>query len=386
MRVRALLVGAVSAAVLAAAVPSAQAITGGQPDGEAHPNVALLLFYAKDASTDAVAFRYRCTGSLVSPTVILTAAHCTEGIEGAVLATFTSEIAQEPPSGLPRAADDIVLDPNTGESTGSVDGFSPDQAGGSFGFVAGTAHVHPQYSGFTDMANWNDVGVVTLTAPVDATPITIAPLGTLDEVAQPALNSTLFTFVGYGTRVDKPASGPQKPVPLSYPLIRRVADAPGQKLTGQILQVNGNFHDNKGDGGTCFGDSGGPGLLGGQQVTVTSYGYTDNCRYIDGHQRLDIPVVQEWLAEFDIPGMAPAGSAPEEGAGPGKGNGKGKAAGAGNGNGGGNGNSGGNGTGAGNGNSGGNGVAAGSGKGLAVGQSNDRGRDDLRAVRAGQSS
>lgn len=366
--------GAVGVAVLAAGVPSAQAITGGQPDYEGHPNVALLLFYSKDAATDEVAFRYRCTGSLVSPTVILTAAHCTEGVEGVVLATFTSEIAQEPPSGLPRAADDLIIDPDTGESTGSTSGFSPDQAGGSFDFVAGTAHVHPAYSGFTDMANWNDVGVVTLTAPVDATPIAVAPLGTLDAVAQPALNSTLFTFVGYGTRVDKPDAGPQRPVPLSYPLIRRVTESPGQKLTEQILQANGNPNDVKGDGGTCFGDSGGPGLLDGQQVTVTSYGFTDNCRYIDGHQRLDIPVVQEWLATFGIPGMAPAGSTPEEPVGPGKGAGKGKAAGNGNGNG--------------NANADRPGFGSGDvrGNGAAVGQSNDRGRDDLRAVRAGQSS
>jgi hypothetical protein len=33
---------------------------------------------------------------------------------------------------------------------------------------------------------------------------------------------------------------------------------------------------------------------------VTSYGLTANCRYIGGYQRVDIPVVQTWLATFGV--------------------------------------------------------------------------------------
>ena len=73
---------------------------------------------------------------------------------------------------------------------------------------------------------------------------------------------------------------------------------PGQKLTTQVLQLNGNLNDTRGTGGTCFGDSGGPTFLNGYVVTVTSYGYTDNCRYLGGYQRVDIQVVQDWLARF----------------------------------------------------------------------------------------
>ncbi len=35
-------------------------------------------------------------------------------------------------------------------------------------------------------------------------------------------------------------------------------------------------------------------------MTVTSYGYTANCRYLGGLQRVDIEVVQDWLAGFGV--------------------------------------------------------------------------------------
>nr|WP_246389943.1 trypsin-like serine protease [Nocardioides soli] len=49
---------------------------------------------------------------------------------------------------------------------------------------------------------------------------------------------------------------------------------------------------------TCFGDSGGPLFHNGEVIGVTSYGYTENCRYLDGYQRVDIAGVQSWLAGF----------------------------------------------------------------------------------------
>jgi secreted trypsin-like serine protease len=53
---------------------------------------------------------------------------------------------------------------------------------------------------------------------------------------------------------------------MSYPLLRRYTTGPGQKLTDQILQLNGNPADTRGGGGTCFGDSGGPVFLDGYLV------------------------------------------------------------------------------------------------------------------------
>lgn len=276
--------GALAAALVAGSALAAHAITGGQPDGEGHPNVALIAYYD---GTD----RFRCTASLVTPTVLVTAAHCTDGTVGRTAVTFATRIADAPPSPLPAAKD-----PAAGYTVAELT---------AAGYRSGTAHTHPGYSDFTDVKNWNDVGVIVLDEPVTGiAPVKVAPTNYLDRFSPKVLNKTLFTAVGYGTEVRQAESGPRKPTPQSYPLLRRVTDVKGQKLTPQILQVNGNENDPFGGGGTCFGDSGGPAFTGGYQVTVTSYGYTSNCRYLDGLQRIDVPVVQDWLAEFGVEAAA----------------------------------------------------------------------------------
>lgn len=234
--------------LLSTALPAA-AITGGEPDGNRHPNVGLILFYDGEG-------RFRCSATLIAPDLLLTAAHCTEGTLGSTLVTFDSVVSEQPPTPCPVAADPSV-------------GYTPEEITAA-GYLSGTALTHPDYSDLTDLDSWNDVGVIRLDQPVvGITPASVAPENSLDQFAQPRLNSTLFTAVGYGTEVRKPASGPQKPEPTTFPLIRRTTTSPGQKLTPQILQLNGNPND--GGGGTCFGDSGRPVFLDGYVVAVTSY-------------------------------------------------------------------------------------------------------------------
>ena len=142
---RAAAIAGLALALVGATALTASAITGGEPDGNGHPNVGMIGFY------DATG-RYRCSATLVSPTVVVTAAHCTDGTLGKTALKFDSVIAETPPSPLPAAAN-----PAGGYTAAELS---------AAGWLSGTAHTHPEYSDFTDIRNWNDVGVVVLDAPV----------------------------------------------------------------------------------------------------------------------------------------------------------------------------------------------------------------------------
>jgi hypothetical protein len=334
-KLRLLLAGLIAGCLLAAAVP-AHAITGGTDDdpiNPKHPNVGLVYFYQSDG-------RFRCSGTIIHPRVFLTAAHCTFGDIGKVALTFDTQLALDAAGArivTPRAEDDLGLGlEGSGYTQGlwSVqydadgnplpDSTTPDpddvlhvpydNSGGPDAtvdgrpvWVTGTPLTHPDYSDFTDLKNWNDTGVVILDEPVTSVPIAeLAPESYLDGLSQRQLIKELVEAVGYGTEVRQAESGPQKPTPMSYPIRRQYTLEKPQKLTSQVLQTQGNENDPFGGGGTCFGDSGGPLFHGGYVVGDTSYGYTSNCRYLGGYQRVDIPIVRSWLT--CVMGVASAAS------------------------------------------------------------------------------
>ncbi|WP_200936355.1 trypsin-like serine protease [Marmoricola sp. Leaf446] len=282
-RAAAVLTALVAASGLAVASPggTAQASTNGTADGAAHPATGLLVLYSEG-------FRVRCSGTLVTPTVVLSAAHCFDDAAGEVAVTFDSVIAEEPPLPIPPAADTAA-------------GYTDAELAAA-GLRSGTHVSHPQYSGFTDLNNWNDVAVVLLDEPVtDIAPAPLAPIGSLDTIVKSQLSSTVFRAVGYGSEVRKPLVGPQKATPMTYPLLRRTVDMPGQKLTPQVLQTNGTSNSDE-LGETCVGDSGGPVYFGGAIAAVTSYsnGSGEKCRSVQGFQRVDISVARTWLAWFGV--------------------------------------------------------------------------------------
>jgi len=265
----ALLVGV---AAMTAGAGSAPGVTGGELDGDGHPNVALITFYQPDG-------RFRCTATLVSPTVLVTAAHCTDGVRGKTLVNFESSAPA-----LPSA------NPSTGFTTVPA------------GWLAGTPHTHPLWDGELQNNDLHDVGVVVLdeTYTGPATPASLPPEGYLDGVAarKQGLSKQVFELVGYGVFFEKPAEGPKKPSAVSDRK-RRVTTAVGQNLTSQLLKLAESAKDSRAGGGTCFGDSGGPVFHGGYIVADTSFGGSQFCTGGNGgYYRLDTEDARSFLDDF----------------------------------------------------------------------------------------
>lgn len=264
---------------LAGTLAVTQAITDGELDGDAHPNVAMIVFYQPDG-------RFRCSATLVSPTVLVTAAHCTDGVRGKTIVTFDSVAPT-----APRASDD----PGTGFSD-----IGYTKAAGGGGWLTGTPYAHPLWDGELQLNDLHDVGVVVLDkAYKGATPAQLPPREYLQGLSNGngGLSQQIFTVVGYGVFFDKPTAGPQKPTAVSD-RTRRFVETPGQNISSQVLKLAENENDSRGGGGSCFGDSGGPVFHGGYIVADTSFGASQFCRSFGGFYRLDTDDARSFLDDY----------------------------------------------------------------------------------------
>jgi hypothetical protein len=262
-----------SALALVALLPAAPvgAITGGEPD-TAHPEVGMFLFVTAEG-------RFRCSGTLISDTVILTAAHCTEGVIGKVIVTF-DQVA--PPPGTAPAG-------GAGYDAGNVPA----------GYVTGTPHANPAFNEKLQTKDLLDIGVVVLDVPVAGiAPAALPPRqGWLDEFTVKQLKAELFTVVGYGVRFEKPADGAQKPVSVRD-LTRRFTTSPLQNIAGEVIYLAESDNDSRGGGGTCFGDSGGAVYWGGYLVGDTSFGGSQFCTGMGGYQRVETEAAWAFVHSF----------------------------------------------------------------------------------------
>ena len=252
------LLAVITAAVLLLLVPgSAGAIINGQKDvNNEYPFVGLLAFYDSDGE-----YMHRCTGTLISPTVVLTASHCTSGSASAY-AYFSVDVPED---------------------------FRENPTG-----IAGETFTHPDYNPNTLS---NDVGVVVLEDEVIlSTYPVLAPEGFLSEMkATREIMGDTFVNVGYGLLEGA------LPPELTDNESRYFSTSPYSALTRNNLRLLQNPVAT-GQGGTCFGDSGGPHFWEDTLtiVSVTSWGDAI-CRAHDMTQRVDIPSVLDWLEdEFGV--------------------------------------------------------------------------------------
>jgi len=242
----------VVAAALAAAASlagTALAIIGGHPDGNDHPAVGALLAPTpfSDGTSEV------CSGTLISPTVFLTAAHCDQGL---------TQVA-------------VTFDSSYSSSTGTK--------------VVGTWHADPAYR--KAQSDPHDIAVVLFPHRINGiTPAQLPKLGSLDTLAHGAT----ITAVGYGAQsVNKGGGKPS----YNYADVRYETTGSVNSVTPAWIRASMN--PATGDGGTCYGDSGGPNFVGTSNVIAgTTITGDTTCRATNVDYRLDTPSARAFLGQW----------------------------------------------------------------------------------------
>jgi len=229
---------------------AASAITYGEADGDRHPEVGALV-----ETSDGETYPY-CSGTLISRTVFLTAAHCDIGKKH-VRVTFDEK-------------------------------YSPGST-----LYTGTFHASPFFPDATN--DPYDIAVVVFDEPVNG----------IDPARLPARNrfedlpkDQRFTSVGYGSQEVTNAPGGHQFV---YENAREYSVGTLNALTSSYLRISQN--PATGNGGTCYGDSGGPNFLGAgpsetnivASTTITGDAF---CKSTNVTYRLDTRSARAFLRDY----------------------------------------------------------------------------------------
>jgi hypothetical protein len=264
MRVRAVLLAAVSAISLLFAQP-ASAIVYGVPDGGEHPYVGGVVYNLGGSGDLFVG----CTGTLIGPTTFLTAAHCyPDEFWQLVGVTFDAEF-------VPGESEMVSLTDDAFEG-------------------------NPNYDG----TPYTDIAVIVLPSDPGVGYAALPEVGLLDTMApsfEPGNQARDLTAVGYGTTGLNRGSGEGRPY-FEYPQVRlraenRIIGLNSDNTAGVLVQTTAAPGTG---GGTCYGDSGGPFFVQGTNIVVaiTITGFNSNCGGADLSLRIDIPLALDFLSRY----------------------------------------------------------------------------------------
>ncbi|HYO64407.1 MAG TPA: trypsin-like serine protease [Pyrinomonadaceae bacterium] len=225
---------------------TAWAITYGQPDGQRHPHVGALVGQFSSGQ-----FPY-CSGTLISPTVFLTAAHCDIGTS-TVFVTFDTEYSSRSK------------------------------------LHSGTFFADPQFNWKQD--DPHDIAVVVFDRPVKGiTPARLPAAGSLDNLP----HDQAFTVVGYGGQ--EPVNQPGGPV-IGFLDTREFSTATLNSINPAWLRLSQN--PATGDSGACYGDSGGPNFLGTTNIVAATTITGDAlCKATNVVYRTDTESARNFLRNF----------------------------------------------------------------------------------------
>lgn len=231
-------------------IVTVQAITFGQPDGNGHPNTGGLV--ASKAYSDST-WIY-CSGTLISPTVFLTAAHCDEGTSR-VRVTFDSAYQNGDPT------------------------------------FTGTWHADPLYGHAN--SDPHDIAVVVFDKPIKGImPAQLPAAGSLSGLS----GNQQFTSVGYGAYEVTNQPGGHR---YLYNDVRGVATGTLNSVSPSWLRISMN--PATGNGGTCYGDSGGPNFLGTTNIVAATTITGDAvCRSTNTAYRMDTESARAFLRQFVV--------------------------------------------------------------------------------------
>src|SRR4030042_3608965 len=186
-----------SLAVVLSTISIAGAITNGQPDGDNHPYVGLAVFDVNGAPS------HRCSASLLTPTVVLTAGHCTDGTDAARV--WFDEIVTGNPEYPFSGATSYDGTPYT------FPGFCIGCGDGLPGFAAG------------------DVGIIVLDEKVSKKDISEYAALPAEGLVDTLANKTPIDFVGYGVTNKNIGGGPP-----TWTGLRNRLYAPSELVSGEF--------------------------------------------------------------------------------------------------------------------------------------------------------